>query len=599
MKNKKLGLLLTLAASTVLASCGSKNSFVNNGSDPVVKIDDKGDYSNLNLQKFYLDLKEANGGSKALEVLLEKLIGYEYADQIKNNSFQPTVKDSTGAEVFNVKQYRTLAALKEDVNDFFKDVVEGTTYTDSKTGKFDADAYREHIEDTYDYDKLTSNNNTSEWISDESLLTALQYNYDKYIEDEVLPTLYEQYFYEDYVLGSSTYQKQFANQYAFTFESLKIDNYTTVENSAWTESLIRDVKAISTQENAKSDFSFKSDYSFVTFNSDNDLLVLDTTANAVKYYVIANTEDVETIYTKFYNRELKEVTKTTAAVEALLTSATPKWTWNSTTKCDSTFFKEVEEVLIARKLFNIDHEVAMARNYDFKNDEYYSYTETKKTEASGYVTTYSNSGLRSIKEGAKQSKITAQRTKYYTEKDTYTKSNYSNYLPSAITALRGTTAKELMTNLYNVNGENYLLPQKDNMSSPVYLDGDYYYICKVYNWYGLYETNGAIYDRNSKYKSVPDYQAAAYREGYYYTYVLSNNVYKAETDANGKAIKHSTLDNQEIIDLCQASVSSIVSSSMKTEAVVELLEKYGLEINDEDVYDYIKGQYPDYFDTDK
>lgn len=597
MKNKKLNLLLTLAASTVLASCGTENSFVQKGSDPVATLDSDGKYSNLNLQDFYIQLKESSGGSKALEVLLEKLIGYEYADQIKNGTFAKTVKDSTGSDVFNVRQYRTLDALKEDVNDFFKDIVDGTGYTDND-GKFDADAYKDHIEDSYDYEKLSANDGTSNWISDASLLTSLKYNYDQYIEDEVLPDLYEQYFYEDYVLGSSTYQKQFANQYAFTFESLKIDNYTTAENSAWTESLIRDVKAVSTQANADSSFTFKTDYSFVTFNSDNDLLVLDATASAVNYYVIANTDAVEDIYNKFYDRELKEVTNTTSEVATLLTSATPKWSWNASTKCDTTFFKEVEEVLIARKLFNIDHEVAMARNYDFKNDEYYSYTETKKSEASGYVTTYSNSGLRSIKEGAKQSKITAQQTKYYTEKDTYTKSNYTDNLPTAITNLRGTTAKELMTNLYEVNDENYLLPQKDNMSSPVYLDGDYYYICKVYNWYGLYLTSGNIYDRNSKYKSVPDYQAAAYREGYYYEYELNNNVYKAKTDADGKAIKNSTLENQEIIDLCQASVSNIVSSSMKTEAVVELLEKYGLEINDEDVYTYIESQYPDYFDEE-
>ena len=34
---------------------------------------------------------------------------------------------------------------------------------------------------------------------------------------------------------------------------------------------------------------------------------------------------------------------------------------------------------------------------------------------------------------------------------------------------------------------------------------------------------------------------------------------------------------------------------MKKEAVVALFEKYELEINDQDIYDYISSQYPDYF----
>jgi len=37
---------------------------------------------------------------------------------------------------------------------------------------------------------------------------------------------------------------------------------------------------------------------------------------------------------------------------------------------------------------------------------------------------------------------------------------------------------------------------------------------------------------------------------------------------------------------------------MKKEAIVALFAKYGVEINDQEVYDYIKGQYPDYFEQE-
>ena len=38
---------------------------------------------------------------------------------------------------------------------------------------------------------------------------------------------------------------------------------------------------------------------------------------------------------------------------------------------------------------------------------------------------------------------------------------------------------------------------------------------------------------------------------------------------------------------------------MRKEAIVALFEKYGLEINEQIVHDYVKGQYPDYFEDEE
>ena len=82
MKRNKL-LVLSLLACTLLASCDDENLLIN-GSNPVGNVDavnkDNGSVqldTTLNLQKLYDSLKEGEGGSKAVEVLLDKIAELE------------------------------------------------------------------------------------------------------------------------------------------------------------------------------------------------------------------------------------------------------------------------------------------------------------------------------------------------------------------------------------------------------------------------------------------------------------------------------------------------------------------------------------------
>ena len=67
MKKNKL-LILPLLACSLLTGC-DENTFVQNGSNPVgnVNVGDTNLQTVLNLQKFYEDLKESNGGAVAVE----------------------------------------------------------------------------------------------------------------------------------------------------------------------------------------------------------------------------------------------------------------------------------------------------------------------------------------------------------------------------------------------------------------------------------------------------------------------------------------------------------------------------------------------------
>lgn len=608
--NKKPLLLSSLLTLGLLTGC-NKTATVENGDDPVGNAGV--DYqTKLNIQKFYESLKTSTGGEKAMEKLLDRLFELEYATGVATTD---GFKNADGT--FNVREYRTTEAFKKDINDQFQDIVDGTSYVD-ENGKFDVKKYVKSLTDNdYEVEEAESGF-TSKYLTIEELAG---YNFDKYIEEVTIPDLYEKYFYEDYLLGSNKYKGQFANQYGITFEVLKIDNYTTAENSSWTESFIKDIKAITV---STKDYQFSSDYSFVTSNSDGQLIVFDTKSTGLTYSVYTDKEGqnaIETLLTKVFDREAgyEKLTNSLKDVIDIIdegkkengTVEMTSWTIDQDTVCDQDFFEKVEEILVARKLYNIDQEVIKASNANQKNQEYQNYTETDKTAADGYLSTYTNSNAYSILEGAKNSKISAQQTEYYTESTAYTKGTYGDVLPSAISGLRGTTARDLQSHLLTV-GENgymerydattslgysvadgqdvYLLPYKENLTSPVYLDSDYYYIVKVSNWYGYYIGNPQ--QTKLPYKSLSNYQIEAYQNGFYKNWTLDSNSSKYVEDST----ENKTIDNQAMVDLIQTSAESILTSAMRKEAVVELFEKYGLEINDQEVYDYIKSNYPDYFE---
>lgn len=604
--NKKTLLLSSLLTLGLLTGC-NKTATVENGKDPLGNAGV--DYqTKLNIQKFYESLKTSAGGEKAMEKLLDRLFELEYANGISTTD---GFKNTDGS--FNVREYRTLDSFKKDINDQFQKIVDGTSYVD-ENGKFDVKKYVKSLKDN-DYEvEEAADGFTSKYLTIDELSG---YNFDKYIEEVTIPDLYEKYFYEDYLLGSNKYKGQFANQYGMTFEVLKIDNYTTAENSKWTESFIKDIKAITVDTE---NYQFSSDYSFVTSNSDQELIVFDTKDTGLTYTVYADKEghnEISTLLTKVFDREAgyAKLTNSLADVIDITVSSNVEsvetWTIDNSTVCDQSFFEKVEDVLIARKLYNIDQEVIKASNANQKNQEYLNYTETEKTAADGFLSTYTNSNANSILDGAKKSKISAQQTKYYTESTAYTKGTYGDVLPSSISTLRGTTARDLQSHLLQV-GENgymerydattslgysvaegqnaYLLPYKENLTSPVYLDSNYYYIVKVSNWYGYYIGNPQ--QTKLPYKSLSNYQIEAYQNGYYKNWKLDSNSTKYVEDGT----ENKTADNQAMVDLIQTSASSILTSAMRKEAVVELFEKYGLEINDQEVYDYIKSNYPDYFE---
>lgn len=604
MKKNRL-LVLSLLACTLLVGCDEKTT-VKDGEKPVVDVTPSGDSSSvnmdLNLQKFYENLKASAGGSTAVEKLLNKVAEKEYADLNKDIPEKE--------EDFNVSYYHDEDSLKEDITEVFKDIVDGTSYLDDD-GNFDPEAYKEYVEDTLDIEvgPATEDGATSaNYISDADVRKALKYNYDKYITEEVKPDILVGYMYFDYVTGSSKYRGQFSNQYAVKLEVLKMNYDTSKLNGAWCESLVKDVKAITGN---KVDYKFNNDYSFVTFNSNNEMIVFNSTDTELKYDVYTISDDNVNTYVPSYivatgNAPIRQldmskeadVTKVTGIVNDSTTEkvAEKSWTIKVGEPADSIFYKNIETLLIARDLWKIDHEVVLAKNYDYKTSYYEAMTETEKNEAQTFSNTYSSSNSKPIKEVAKQRKISAQQNQYYNEPDYYNRSTYTNVLPSALSSLRGTSARELMINLKSFGSSNkYLLPPSDTLTDPVYLDtsSSTYYICEVSSWYGYYISEN-ILDSSVASKQVSNYQIDVYQSGKLTEYKL-DGTYVEDNDRSFRYSKENKARFKDIIGLVKVSADNIITDAMRKEAIVSLLEKYSLEINDQDIYDYISSQYPDYF----
>lgn len=609
MKKNKL-LLLSLLASTLLVGC-DKTVQIPNGEDKVVSgltgTDKDGNEVNLtvdlNLQKLFENLKTSAGGAKAVEVILDKIAHYEYLGNSEAN-----IEIGFAGQKFNVKNYHTSKSFKADIAEVFEDVIDGTTYLDDD-GNFDPESYKEYVEETLDYD-VAGVDVASKYLSTE-LQAKLGYNYDNYIEEEIVPNLLKDYIYIDYVTSSSKYESYFKSQYSINLEVLKIAHDTTKLNGTWNESLIRDVKAV-TGNTHKENYKFAvNDYSFVTFNSDNQMVIFNTNENGLTYNVYPNagtdTDPVQTLINKMYVTDsanpanIKQVTVAEANAVAASLTAVESFEINKDTVVNETYYKNIEKVLVARKLWQIDREIVLAKNYDYKTPLYNAWTESEKNEAKGFAETYSSSNSKPMKQVAKEKKISAQQEKFYTEADYYTKGNYTSVLPTALSSLRGTNAQTLQNNLRTFGTEtNYLLPNKDSLTDPVYLDttSNTYYVCEVNDWYGLY-LNGADYGENVKNVSKSDYHIDAYKEGSYVTYSYDST--KKELVASEPivfAVKGEEAFT-EIVELVQVAAESILTDTIKKEAIVALFEKYELEINDQEIYDYISAQYPDYFEEEE
>ena len=605
MKRNKL-LVLSLLACTLLASCDDENLLIN-GSDPVGNVDavnkDNGSVqldTTLNLQKLYDSLKEGEGGSKAVEVLLDKIAELEYVDTTKTDKV--TLK-TFASDKFDVKSYHTQAAFTKEISEKFEDIVDGTSYLDDN-GNFDPEEYKDYIEETFDYELVEASTTASKYL-DAALSSKLVYNYDEYIEEEIIPGLLQNYIYTDYVTASSKYKGQFSNQYAMRLEVLKVSRDTSKENGNWNTSLIRDLRAVtarSLKANAANTITFSNDYDFVTFNSDNDMIVFDSEANKLTFNVYDNTSDITALVNsmlKLQNGEqnINQVTveeaKALVAAKSLVANTEKSWTIDQNTFAGQTYYEHIEELLIARDLWKIDREVVLARNYDYKTPKYDAMTETEKNEAKAFASTYSSSNSKPLSEVAKEKKITAQQVSYYEEPEYYNKSTYTSVLPSALSSLRGTSAKDLRSNLID---DRFLYPKKTTVNDPVYLDTDSnnYYVVEVSQWYGLY-LNTNLLDSTNSYKSVSTYHIEAYQSGELKVYGDSADYSKA-TETYKYAANPEKFE--ATIELVQVSASNILTDAMRKEAVVALLEKYGLEINEQIVHDYIKSQYPDYFDEE-
>ncbi|MCI5744862.1 MAG: hypothetical protein MR270_01100 [Erysipelotrichaceae bacterium] len=610
MKNNKKLLVLSLLACTLLTGCDDVTK-VQNGSDAVGKVTASGEELEtiLTLQDLYESLKETNGGSVVVDKLLEKIASIEYSDDALATT-RP-VEDGK----FDVRNYRTTASLQKDIAKKFEDIVDGTSYLDDD-GNFDPEAYKEYVSETLDYE-VRDGQTSEKYIADSSLRAKLGYNYDEYIEKSIKPDILENYLYIDYITGISKYKGQFSNQYAVKLEVLKIEHDTTKLNGAWNESLVKDVKAV-TSGNGVS--AFGTDYSFVTFNSDLQMIVFTTSANELDYSVYTLTDNDVALYVPSHiamngKNPVKQLDLSKASdlttVNGIISRSTKvddkSWKITTSATADSTFYENIEDVLIARKLWNIDHEVTLAKNYDYKTTYYEAMTETEKSEAQGFASTYSNSNSKPLKEVAKQKKITAQQTKYYSKPDYYTKSTYTSVLPSTLSSLRGTSAKDLISHLQsfgassNANDNQFLLPSNDSYKDPVYLDtsSNNYYICEVSDWYGYYQYVNLL-DSSKPSKQISNYQIEAYQKGSYTTWKLNDEGTRFVEDTASTVVYSSHPEAFEsIIELVQISANAILTDAMKKEAIVSLFEKYSLEINDQDIYDYISNQYPDYFEDEE
>ncbi len=611
MKNNKL-LALSLLACTLLAGC-DESTKVQNGEKPVgnVVIDSTNTLdTNLTLQSFYESLKTSNGGAKAVEVLLDKLANAEYSDTILADTSRP----------FSVKSYHTTASLQEEISEKFENLTENKSYFD-EDGVFDADELKEYVEESFDYEVKTDSQTSDKYIPDAELRGLLKYNYDEYIEEKIKPELLINYIYLDYITSSSKYKGQFSNQYAVKLEVLKVPQDTTKLNGAWNESLIRDVRAVTGAHLV----AFSTDYSFVTFNSDNQLVVFKSEANQLSYSVYNLSDaDVEK-YVPSYQKA-----NGTASIEQLTLETTEKgnnvvatlakeankdteksWVIGLDAKANGEFYEKVEEILIARQLWKIDREVVLAKNYDYKTDKYNAMTESEKNEAKGFASTYTGSNSKPLHEVAKSSKITAQQEKYYSEPDYYTKSTYTSVLPSTLTSLRGTSAKNIISNLVRFGeanakvdasqDNNFLLPVKDGLTDPVYLDvsSSTYYICEVSEWYGKFYYEDLL-DTSKPTKSLPNFQIESYQSGQIKPWKLNEaGTRYVEDSASVLSYQSNPKAFETIIELVQLSANNILTDAMKKEAIVALFEKYGLSIHDQDIYDYVSSQYPDYFEEEE
>ena len=602
MKKNKL-LILPLLACSLLTGC-DENTFVQNGSNPVgnVNVGDTNLQTVLNLQKFYEELKESNGGAVAVEKLIEKLASIEYSDE----------KLSSKEETHSVQDYHTTETLQKEIQEKFEDIVDGTSYLDDD-GEFDPEAYKEYVEETLDFE-VTDGETSSKYIADAELRAKLGYNYDKYIEESIKPGILKNYIYLDYITGISKYNTQYSNQYGVELEVLKVPYDTTKLNGAWNESLVRDIKAITS---GKGNVSFSTNYSFVTFNSNNELVVFESTATSLKFSVYSISEENVDKYVpshikgngKEAIRQLdmskdadKEVVSKLIAESSTKKVDDKSWEITSNDTANQEYYEKVEQLIIARNLWKIDYEIVLAKNYDYKTSYYDAMTETEKSEAKSYASTYSSSNAKPVKEVAKEKKLSTQQAKYYTAPDFYTKSTYTNVLPSALSSLRGTSAKDLVANLRQFGeGNNFLLPAKDTLTDPVYLDtsSNNYYICEVLSYDGYFNYVNLV-DTSLPTKLISNFNILAYQTGKYTPWKLSENGKKFEEDTAASILysEHPEVF-ENIIEYVQLSANAILTEAMKKEAIVALFEKYELEINDQDIYDYAFEQYPDYFEEEE
>jgi len=612
MKKNKILLLSLLALALVVTGCKKEKTQVNRGSDAIADIG--GSNTNKTLQNLYEELKATSGGSMALDILTKKIASIEYASILN-------VEDSAKKfEDLGIKAYRTKAAFIEDIEDNLEKQIENSNYQDKK-GKFDEDKFAEFVEDEgYTVVKDTP----SKYID----MEELTYNYDEYIEETIIENLYVDYLYEDYVLGVSKYWTTIRNQYGIQLQVLKFENYTTAQNSHFSESLRADINTVLTNaENKVFNKANNSLYSFMTFDSDNNLIVFDApvSGKASKYTVYENNDEIDVVLDALYNRKLSKLSdfKQGKAVEgitysSLISKAKVLETYEingQTTAQDEEFYEAIEKISIARKLYVVDTEVAMARNFDLKNAEYEAYRPSQKENAESFASTYSNSNARTIKEGARVSKMSSEDLKYYEENKTYTRETYGSVIPSAISALRGTNARELEANLKTIDGVNYLLPDKAGLDTPIYADTDYYYVVKVNGYYGFYDSRTYTEEQKGSddkvetiqktvSHNVNNYQIEAFQAGAYATYSYNEETHKFAEDTT-KVAYDTAKQNVEsaefkkwesIIDMCHEIATQILSNTHKEEALVKMFKDYKLVINDQEVHDYIKDAYPDYFE---
>ncbi len=620
MKKNKILLASLLALALVVTGCSTETTKINNGDDPIGNVDGSG--TSKTLQKLYEELKASSGGSVALDVITKRIAALEYASVL-----DVADSDKTFAEL-GIKAYRTKEAFVEDIEETLETQIESDDYKD-KRGRFDEEKFAEYVEDEgYTVDRSGT---ASKYID----MEELTYNYDEYIEETIIDTIYLNYLYEDYVLGISKYWTTIRNQYAIQFQVLKFENYTTAQNSHFSESLRADINTVLTDTSSSKTFNKSNNalYSFMTSDSEDNLIVFDAplSGNQLTYRVYENNEDIDKVLDALYNRTLSRLSdfKSGTPVDGftyndlLLLDPIEEYVIDSsTTANDEEFYTTIEKILIARKLYIIDTEVAMARNFDLKNAEYEAYRPSQKENAESFASTYSSTNTRTIREGARVSKMDAEELVYYEENQTYTRDTYGNVLPSAISALRGTNARELLSNLKNINGVNYLLPDKEGLNTPIYADTEYYYVVKVNGYYGYYATKNYTVEQTNDdgevetiqrtaTQNVTNYQIQAFQDGAYSTYTYNDETHRFVEDeakvsydtvhgydesSATETQKQEIANWESIIDMCHEIATQILSSTHQTEALVEMFENYNLEINDQEIYDYISDSYPDYFE---